>query len=141
MRLQAHWDFSMLSTAQIAETTGVSQATIFKNKDQLLIHIFQEMTLLLQEEVLTTSLEKETLEDLVHFIVFDRFDLVETNSSLFRILIQEPPINPHIQTVGQNTFSNLFSELISHLRHLRNKDTSFNDQLSDATIARIFMDQ
>ena len=136
--------FDGTSTAQIAEKAGVSQATIFKyfkTKDQLLLESLEAMTELLQEEFTHSFLEKKTLEDLVHFIVFDRFDLVEANSDLFKILIQELPINLQIQQLGSDIVLALFSKLTPHLRTLGQTDPTFDDSLSDESIRRIFIGQ
>lgn len=76
------------STAQIAEKAGISQATIFKyfkTKSDLLSEIMQPMIPELKRDFFPKLQTYTKLEEVVHFIVQDRFQKkLRTNLSLKR---------------------------------------------------------
>ena len=142
--LFASQGFNGTSTAQIAQTAEVSQATIFKyfkTKDDLLLAILSPIAGLLQTEFTHQSMEMADLESFVHFAVQDRFALVAANRALFQILLQEVTINAEIRKLAQEIFGQTFAQLAPHIRQLGKQDPQFDSSLTDAAIMRIFIGQ
>lgn len=95
------------STAQIAESSGMSQATIFKyfkSKDDLLLFIIKPLV----NHILPTygkdfSAEiknsKKDLQGLIHFIVFNRYDFLVQNKDAVIILISQVLINDEVRNL------------------------------------------
>lgn len=93
------------STAQIAEASGMSQATIFKyykSKEDLLLIILEPLI----DHLLPTygkkfaqklSEQDKNLTNLIHFIVQDRFHFLVQNKDAVMILISQLLINQQIK--------------------------------------------
>lgn len=92
------------STAQIAEYASVSQATIFKyfkTKQDLLMEIVKPMINNLfpvfRDEYFTKLNEYNGLQEVVHFVVIDRYKFLKENSAAFQILLSEIMTNDTIR--------------------------------------------
>ncbi len=92
------------STAQIAEHASVSQATIFKyfkTKQDLLMEIVKPMINNLfpvfRDEYFTKLNEYNGLQEVVHFVVIDRYKFLKENSAAFQILLSEIMTNDTIR--------------------------------------------
>src|SRR5699024_5641091 len=93
------------STAQIAEASGMSQATIFKyykSKEDLLLVILKPLI----EHLLPTygkefakklSQQDQDLSNMIHFIVQDRYSFLVQNNDAVMILISQLLINQQIK--------------------------------------------
>jgi AcrR family transcriptional regulator len=93
------------STAQIAEASGMSQATIFKyykSKEDLLLVILKPLI----EHLLPTygkefakklSQQDQNLANMIHFIVQDRYSFLVQNKDAVMILISQLLINQQIK--------------------------------------------
>lgn len=97
------------STAQIAEKSGMSQATIFKyfkSKDDLLLYIIQPMIehilpeygKAFAKQIKETSSEGD-LESLIHFVVNDRYQFLVQNKDAAIILISQLLINDDLRNL------------------------------------------
>lgn len=101
--------FDGTSTAQIASHANVSQATIFKyfkTKQDLLMEIIKPMITNLfpvfRDDFFTKLNEYNGLQEVVHFVVFDRYKFLKENAPVFKILISEIMTNESIRTMFFN---------------------------------------
>lgn len=80
------------STLEIAQAAGVSQATIFKyfkTKEDLLLALVAPVLPQLFSNILGNINTIETTEELIHFIVQDRFAFLKENKHIIKILLSE----------------------------------------------------
>ncbi|WP_057768526.1 TetR/AcrR family transcriptional regulator [Lactobacillus selangorensis] len=99
-------------TTQIAESAGVSQATIFKyfkTKQDLLTTILQpmieELLPLYRDDFLAELEQYDTLPELIHFLVQDRYRFLTANSEVVMILLNEAFTNETIRTMVYKVFN------------------------------------
>ncbi|MFC6322495.1 TetR/AcrR family transcriptional regulator [Companilactobacillus baiquanensis] len=93
------------STAQIAETAGISQATIFKyfkTKQDLLMNILTpiiENFIPVYRDDFFSNFEKynNDLPGLIHFALYDRYKFLKENSDSILILLSELLINQDVR--------------------------------------------
>lgn len=93
------------STAQIAEASGMSQATIFKyykSKEDLLLVILKPLIKHLlpvygKEFAKKLSQQDQNLANMIHFIVQDRYSFLVQNKDAVMILISQLLINQRIK--------------------------------------------
>jgi Transcriptional regulator len=93
------------STAQIAEASGMSQATIFKyykSKEDLLLVILKPLIEHLlpvygKEFAKKLSQQDQNLANMIHFIVQDRYSFLVQNKDAVMILISQLLINQQIK--------------------------------------------
>ena len=93
------------STAQIAEASGMSQATIFKyykSKEDLLLVILKPLIDHLlpvygKEFAKKLSQQDQNLDNMIHFIVQDRYSFLVQNKDAVMILISQLLINQQIK--------------------------------------------
>lgn len=144
MTLFAQRGFKGTSTAQIAEESGMSQASIFKyfpTKDDILVYIMTSLAELLVGDFATQVREFDSLEDAVEFIVRDRYELVSQNRELVKILVQEVAINDHVRGIMVGTFKDMVGQLIPQIMELGRQDKNFNRDLAEGDVFRIFLSQ
>ncbi len=107
------------STAQIAEESQMSQATIFKyfkSKNDLLMFIIQPiiehiLPIYVEDFVKEVNVNKSSLEQMVHFIVHNRYQFLLQNKDAFIILISQVLINDKIKDMlleKLNVMKNVF---------------------------------
>ncbi|APU71402.1 TetR/AcrR family transcriptional regulator [Companilactobacillus crustorum] len=93
------------STAQIAETSGMSQATIFKyfkSKDDLLLFIIEpiiEHILPVYGKTFAKQIQsnEHDLKELIHFIVHNRYQFLVQNKDAVMILTTQILVNDQIK--------------------------------------------
>ncbi|WP_125763832.1 TetR/AcrR family transcriptional regulator [Companilactobacillus hulinensis] len=122
------------STAEIATESGMSQATIFKyfkTKDILLKSIITPVIKNLLPEygskfIKEISEHSSTLEQMVHFIVRDRFDFLVSNKNVVMIIISELMVNSDVKELGlkfitekKNDFVNVVWSAMKNTGELR----------------------
>lgn len=84
--------FHATTTATIAKTAGVSEATIYKyfqSKDDLLKKLLSPLFIELQQDFIGSLSQYQTLDALVTFIVKDRLKFIKTNFDFIKLLLQE----------------------------------------------------
>lgn len=123
------------STAQIASQAGISQATIFKyfkTKEELLFGILESFSPIFTKEFFGNLKHYQTLEDLIHFIVYDRFYFLKANQDIFKILLQELLINETLKEVlYKNLLKNKIREqLIAIFNKMDANNSHINPNLS-----------
>lgn len=96
MRLFSESGFDGTSTTQVAEEAGISQATIFKyfhTKQDLLMAIVQPVLEnffpTYRDEFFRGIAKQQTLTEIVHFIVTDRYHFIKANEQAVRIIVME----------------------------------------------------
>ena len=95
------------STAQIAETSGMSQATIFKyfkSKDDLLIFIIEPIIEHLLPEYGKDFVDQlqsadDSLEGLLHFVINNRYNFLVQNKDAAIILFSQILINDQVKNM------------------------------------------
>lgn len=108
IKLFSEQGYDGTATAQIAEESGMSQATIFKyfkTKNILLKSIVEPViTNLLpsygNKFITNVSNHSTSLEQMVHFIIRDRFDFLVNNKSVVLIIISELLVNDDVREMG-----------------------------------------
>lgn len=111
------------TTAQIAEVSGMSQATIFKyfkSKDELLIYIIQPIIDHIlpaygQEFATEIKQAKSDLPSLVHFIITNRYQFLTKNHDAAMILISQIMINDKVKNMVLNKFMTLKNLFIDNI--------------------------
>lgn len=149
LKLFAQKGYDQTYTGEIAAVSGMSEATIFKyfkTKDSLLLEIvkpiienlFPEWGQVFREKLAT---QQTDLQELVHFIVQDRFAFLSQNVAASMIIFNEvmtnqPVINlleETLQTRLKTTFSNTFAALQA--------TTDFDQNVTLPELAQIFIGQ
>lgn len=108
IKLFSEQGYDGTATAQIAEESGMSQATIFKyfkTKDVLLKSIIEPViTNLLPSYgsrfIANVSNHSTSLKQMIHFIIHDRFDFLVKNKSVVLIIISELLVNDDVKEMG-----------------------------------------
>ncbi|WP_125568840.1 TetR/AcrR family transcriptional regulator [Companilactobacillus insicii] len=121
IKLFAEQGYDGTSTAQIAQESGMSQATIFKyfkTKDILLKAIIKPViTNLLpsygSKFIANVSNHSTNLKQMVHFIIRDRFDFLISNKSVVLIIISELLVNDDVKEMGMNFVNDKKEQFIS----------------------------
>ncbi|GEL78516.1 TetR/AcrR family transcriptional regulator [Tenuibacillus multivorans] len=107
--------YAATSTSEIAKKAGVAEGTIFrhyKTKKDLLISIVSPVVTrfaipFFADRFVKEVFEKETNEnydDLLREIVYNRFEFVQKNTTLVKILFQEISFHPEIQQLFAENF-------------------------------------
>lgn len=144
LSLFAQQGFNGTSTAQLAETAGVSQATIFKyfkTKDDLLSEIIMPIMPQIFQNFFPHLAGLQTLEETVSFIVHDRFQFFAGNQAVLKIVIQEAMIN---QRLRQDMVSRIMSQdigqqMLGYLEELKVRFPHLNQELTPLEIIRSFI--
>ncbi|WP_412990369.1 TetR/AcrR family transcriptional regulator [Pediococcus siamensis] len=103
--LFARQGYDGTATAEIAKHAGVSQGTIFKyfkTKQDLLLAIMMPMIgnlfPVIRNDFFNKLNEYNGLEELVHFVVQDRYKFLKENADAIQILLTEVMVNKEIQS-------------------------------------------
>lgn len=128
------------STAQIAEKAGISQATIFKyfkTKSDLLSEIMQPLIPELKRDFFPKLQTYTKLEEVVHFIVQDRFQFLTQNADLIKILIQEALVNVKLRkTLLTNIQLTISKDFMAYWQTLKQINPQINPNLSGIEVIR-----
>ena len=136
--------FHGTSTAKIAETAGMSQATLFKyfkTKDDLLNSIISAGFPPILASFVAGINQEKNLEDMIHLLVFNRFEFMKKNQKLVRIFFQEFIINKEFNSNLKNMIKNgpINPKLKKLYLILSKSDKRFNNNLSITQVFRIIM--
>ncbi|MFC3931740.1 TetR/AcrR family transcriptional regulator [Streptococcus dentapri] len=142
--LFAQQGFNGTSTAQLAQTAGVSQAAIFKyfkTKDDILQSILEQSLPYLIQDFISELSQYSALTDIIHFTVFNRFAFIKQNQEIIKIIFQELLVNPNLKTFIKSNFDNpTFSgQLKLFIEQLAANNPQFNKKLTLAEIIRIWV--
>ncbi|WP_125588919.1 TetR/AcrR family transcriptional regulator [Companilactobacillus jidongensis] len=108
IKLFSEQGYDGTSTAEIATESGMSQATIFKyfkTKDILLKSIIEPVVKHLLPEyggkfINDVSNHSASLEQMIHFIIRDRFNFLVNNKSAILILVSELLVNNDVKEMA-----------------------------------------
>lgn len=127
LELFAQQGFNGTSTAQIADKAGVSQATIFKyfkTKQDLLLSILQPIIEnffpLYRDDFLDSLSQFKTLQELIHFIVRNRYQFLKDNADAVLIFTTEMLTNDTVRELFTNIIKKslpiIYSKLIMKIK-------------------------
>lgn len=145
MELFSEDGFDGTSTVDIAKAAGISQATIFKyfhTKQDLMFAIVQPVMEhffpAYRDEFFAGIAKRETLPEMVRFMVTDRYHFVAGNLEAVKILVMEMMTNEELrQLFGKLVSTDDFDFLGELLKNLR-RTGELRDDIDAAGIVRIF---
>ena len=128
---------------QIAKEAGVSQATVFKyfkTKEDLLYSITLPVLPKLYLVFLGRVQDANSLQELIRYIVRDRFEFLEENSNTVKIIYSEILTNENLKKQVIESTLEIFDEFdIKEILHNYKKtNPEINDELTTAEILRSF---
>ena len=128
------------STAQIAEKASISQATIFKyfkTKEELLSEIIEPLIPELKKEFLPKLKTYSKIEDVVHFIVQNRFRFLAQNADIVKIILQEILVNSGLrQSLMAAIQDTIIDDLKMQLSRLQNDNPNIVTYQEDCEVIR-----
>ena len=143
IKLFAKQGYNGTSTLQIAKEAGVSQATVFKyfkTKEDLLYSITLPVLPKLYLVFLGRVQDANSLQELIRYIVRDRFEFLEENSNTVKIIYSEILTNENLKKQVIESTLEIFDEFdIKEILHNYKKtNPEINDELTTAEILRSF---
>lgn len=144
IQLFAQKGFNGTSTVDIAEMAGVSQATIFKyfkTKEELLTEIIMPVIPRIFHEFYPALSKYSKLEEIVAFVVQNRFSFILANKVILKIIFQEALINDQLR---QNIMNRMMSpdlgnQILGFLDYLKKENPQVNQELTTVEMLRIFV--
>lgn len=148
MTLFAQDGFDGTSTVDVAKAAGISQATIFKyfhTKQDLLLavirpvmeHFFPKY----RDEFFAGITRRETLTDMVHFIVTDRYQFITENQAVVKILLMELMTNTEIRRRFGEIISDKDFDFLGELLKNFRRTGELREDIDAAGIVRIIAGQ
>ncbi|MEZ7726272.1 TetR/AcrR family transcriptional regulator [Gemella sanguinis] len=143
IKLFAKQGYNGTSTLQIAKVAGVSQATVFKyfkTKEDLLYSITLPVLPKLYLVFLGRVQNANSIQELIRYIVRDRFEFLEENSNTVKILYSEILTNENLKKQVIESTLEIFDEFdIKKILHNYKKiNPEINENLTTAEIIRSF---
>ena len=143
IKLFAKQGYNGTSTLQIAKVAGVSQATVFKyfkTKEDLLYSITLPVLPKLYLVFLGRVQNTNSIQELIRYIVRDRFEFLEENSNTVKILYSEILTNENLKKQVIESTLEIFDEFdIKKILHNYKKiNPEINENLTIAEIMRSF---
>ena len=143
IKLFAKQGYNGTSTLQIAKVAGVSQATVFKyfkTKEDLLYSITLPVLPKLYLVFLGRVQNTNSIQELIRYIVRDRFEFLEENSNTVKILYSEILTNENLKKQVIESTLEIFDEFdIKKILHNYKKiNPEINENLTTAEIMRSF---
>ena len=143
IKLFAKQGYNGTSTLQIAKVAGVSQATVFKyfkTKEDLLYSITLPVLPKLYLVFLGKVQNANSIQELIRYIVRDRFEFLEENSNTVKILYSEILTNENLKKQVIESTLEIFDEFdIKKILHNYKKiNPEINENLTTAEIIRSF---
>lgn len=143
IKLFAKQGYNGTSTLQIAKEAGVSQATVFKyfkTKEDLLYSITLPVLPKLYLVFLGRVQNANSLQELIRYIVRDRFEFLEENSNTVKIIYSEILINENLKKQVIESTLEIFDEfdIKETLYNYKKINPEINENLTTAEIMRSF---
>ena len=131
------------STLQIAKEAGVSQATVFKyfkTKEDLLYSIIVPVIPKLFSSFLGRVKKANSVQELISYVVRDRFEFLEENRNMVRIVFSELLTNEELKKQLLFSISKIFEEfdIVALLKKYKKTNPELNENLTTAEIIRSF---
>lgn len=143
IKLFAKQGYNGTSTLQIAKEAGVSQATVFKyfkTKEELLYSIIVPVIPKLFSSFLGRIQKAKSVQELISYIVRDRFEFLEENRNTVRIVFSELLTNEELKKQLLFSISKIFEEfdIVALLKKYKKTNPELNENLTTAEIIRSF---
>ena len=143
IKLFAKQGYNGTSTLQIAKVAGVSQATVFKyfkTKEDLLYSITLPVLPKLYLVFLGRVQNANSLQELIRYIVRDRFEFLEENSNTVKIIYSEILTNENLKKQVIESTLEIFDEfdIKETLYNYKKINPEINENLTTAEIIRSF---
>ena len=149
VKLFAENGFHATSTATIAKEAGLSDAAMFKhfkNKDALLEAILTPLFDQLMpnfSEQFVTALHNQatTMNDLIAFIIADRWTFINKNNQVIQILLGEIMSNPAFRQQMVDTLTSRFNEVLTILETRLRADQTTSPNVTSLDLVRLIVGQ
>lgn len=143
IKLFAKQGYNGTSTLQIAKEAGVSQATVFKyfkTKEDLLYAIILPVIPKLFSRFLGRIQKAKSVQELISYIVRDRFEFLEENKNTVKIVFSELLTNEELKKQLLSSISKIFEEfnIAELIKKYKKTNPEINDELTTAEIIRSF---
>ena len=143
IKLFAKQGYNGTSTLQIAKVAGVSQATVFKyfkTKEELLYSIIVPVIPKLISSFLGRIQKAKSVQELISYIVRDRFEFLEENKNTVKIVFSELLTNEELKKQLLSSISKIFEEfdIAALLKKYKETNPELNENLTTAEIIRSF---
>lgn len=143
IKLFAKQGYNGTSTLQIAKVAGVSQATVFKyfkTKEDLLYAIILPVIPKLFSRFLGRVQKAKSVQELISYIVRDRFEFLEENNNTVKIIYSEILINENLKKQVIESTLEIFDEfdIKETLHNYKKINPEINENLTTAEIIRSF---
>lgn len=143
IKLFAKQGYNGTSTLQIAKVAGVSQATVFKyfkTKEDLLYTIIVPVIPKLFSSFLGRVKKANSVQELISYVVRDRFEFLEENRNTVRIVFSELLTNEELKKQLLFSISKIFEEfdIAALLKKYKETNPELNENLTTAEIIRSF---
>lgn len=143
IKLFAKQGYNGTSTLQIAKVAGVSQATVFKyfkTKEELLYSIIVPVIPKLFSSFLGRIQKAKSVQELISYIVRDRFEFLEENKNTVKIVFSELLTNEELKKQLLSSISKIFEEfdIADLLKKYKKTNPELNENLTTAEIIRSF---
>ena len=143
IKLFAKQGYNGTSTLQIAKEAGVSQATVFKyfkTKEDLLYSIIVPVIPKLFSSFLGRIKKANSVQELISYVVRDRFEFLEENRNTVRIVFSELLTNEELKKQLLFSISKIFEEfdIAALLKKYKETNPELNENLTTAEIIRSF---
>jgi transcriptional regulator len=128
---------------QIAKEAGVSQATVFKyfkTKEDLLYSIIVSVIPKLFSSFLGRVKKANSVQELISYVVRDRFEFLEENRNTVRIVFSVLLTNEELKKQLLFSISKIFEEfdIVALLKKYKKTNPELNENLTTAEIIRSF---
>ncbi|MGX7102080.1 TetR/AcrR family transcriptional regulator [Gemella sanguinis] len=143
IKLFAKQGYNGTSTLQIAKVAGVSQATVFKyfkTKEDLLYSIIVPVIPKLFSSFLGRVKKANSVQELISYVVRDRFEFLGENRNTVRIVFSELLTNEELKKQLLFSISKIFEEfdIAALLKKYKETNPELNENLTTAEIIRSF---
>ena len=143
IKLFAKQGYNGTSTLQIAKEAGVSQATVFKyfkTKEDLLFSIIVPVIPKLFSSFLGRVKKANSVQELISYVVRDRFEFLEENRNTVRIVFSELLTNEELKKQVIESTLEIFDEfdIKETLYNYKKINPEINENLTTAEIIRSF---
>ena len=143
IKLFAKQGYNGTSTLQIAKVAGVSQAMVFKyfkTKEDLLYSIIVPVIPKLFSSFLGRVKKANSVQELISYVVRDRFEFLEENRNTVRIVFSELLTNEELKKQLLFSISKIFEEfdIAALLKKYKETNPELNENLTTAEIIRSF---
>lgn len=141
--------FHATSTAAITKEAGLSDATMFKhfkNKnallDAILAPLLEQLVPNVSEQFVTSVQDKATtINDVIAFIVSDRWSFMQQNNEVIQVLVNEALASATLREHMISEIGPKLSHITTILQGLMRSDSSINPQLTGYDLLRIIAGQ